>query len=175
MLTANYLSDIISGLIDNISVCLEVEQVLFEILMSESLLINEDDIRHINIMDQKMIYSGPSYRYIILPSEELPFTDQMKIIDKRFSELSSCYFWSKTLLGLNKSDKHQAGEKFLVSSDVKGLDMFRLTNQLVRLSKTIKKQGYTSKYDEFYKMRSNYKKFESVVAPNGTGTKLQLT
>lgn len=174
MLTANYLTDVLYGLIDDISTILEIEEVMFEILMNDNLLINEDDICRINKLDTKLIYSGRSYRYIFLPPEDLPFVKRMDIINRKFSNITSCYYWSKSLFGLNKFISDMDKEKILISSDINGIDMAKLTSRLIKLSRVIKKQGYKSKFDEFFQMRDNYRKTELVVAPNGAETQIQL-
>lgn len=174
MLTANYLTDVLYGLIDDISTSLEIEEVMFEILMNDSLLIGEDDINYINKLDNKLIYSGRSYRYITLPSEKLPFLDRMDIVNKRINDITSCYYWSKSLFGLNKFNQSLPGEKILVSSDINGLDMAKLTSRLIKLSRLIKKQGYKSKFNEFFQLRDTYRKTELVVAPNGLEIQIQL-
>lgn len=170
MITANYLSDIVSGLVDDISFCLEAEEVLFEILSDSELLINEDDIESIKLVDDRLIYRGISYRYV--DNSNLSITDKPKIIERKINDFNSCFYWSKTLSGLNKKYADKKDHDYLVSSVIEGLDMSSLLKKLVKFSRSIKKKGYDSRYDEFYQLGSEYKSQELVVAPNGFDVEL---
>ena len=173
MITANYLIDIVSGAVRDISFSLEVEEVLFEVLSNDELLINEDDIEAIRLIDNSLFYSGISYRYIDVKKDDLKMINEKKLLSKRISDFSSCYYWSKSLVGLNKNCSILGDSRYLVSSIVDGLDMLKMSNRLVKFSRSLKKKGHASRYDEFNQFRADYKIQQLIVAPNGQELELK--
>ena len=105
--------------------------------------------------------------------EDLLINDKLKLIDKKINDFNSCYYWSKSLSGLNKIKKEE-DYKYLVSSKVEGLDMCNLLKCLVRFSRKVKNKGYDNKYEEFYQFRSDFKSQELIVAPNGQEIQLKF-
>ena len=165
MITAHYLTDLVSGLIDDISILLEAEEVLYEILSNGQFLINVDDINLIKEVRKGLIYQGTSYRYVY--DYEKYYEIEPNVLRLKSSDY--CYQWSKTISGLVRSHKDHEGErKFLVTSDVLGLDLFRVSKFVTSRFDAKKDSKIPFKYlNEFYALNKQFKYIKPVIAPNG--------
>lgn len=155
MLTANYLIDIISGVIKDIRIGLEAESYLFEVVNSPE-MVTPDDIRHIKTFCKDLIYEGQSYRYILENDKHYLFD-----IDPE----KRSYLWSKSLASIKKFNTIKHNSQKLVFSYIEGLDVYKMSKYLVQLSRIIKKDGHQSRLEDFITTRSDSKKFGLVIAP----------
>jgi hypothetical protein len=157
MLTANYLIDILSGVIKDIRIGLEAENYLFEVINNPE-MVTIDDIRCIKTFCKDLIYEGQSYRYIFSNENHYMFD---------IEPAKRSYVWSKSLTGVKKFSKIRTDKKDLVFSCIEGIDLYKMSKHLVSLSRIIKRGGLQSKLNEFTNIRNNSKKYELVIAPVG--------
>ena len=155
MLTANYLIDIISGVIKDIRIGLEAESYLFEVVNNPE-MVTPDDIRCIKTFCNDLIYNGQSYRYIFENDKHYMFD---------IDPTKRSYFWSKSLVSIKKFGNIRSDKQELVFSCIEGIDLYKMSKYLVKLSRGIRKDGYQSKLEDFIDTRTNSKKFELVIAP----------
>lgn len=166
MITANYFSDIISGIIKDITVGLETEEVMFEVINNPSLITSED-IKLLKQTNKDIIYKGKSYRYI----KDKNLLDSVNLYD--FGNTKQCYLWSKSLLGLSRS-KNIINYKYLISSEIEGIDIFKISKYFIRLSRMIEKKGFNNRMFEFNNLRDKSKTCKLVIAPIGKNILLEL-
>ena len=162
MLTARYLIDIVSGIIEDLSSLIEAESMLLESLFYNNYLISRDDINIVKKVNPELIYLGLSMRYI---SED-------RVMSKRWArDTDRCFLWSKSVDTLSKF-RNQSD--YVIVSEVEGLDLFNVSTQVLNKTKKIKNETIDN-YKEFQRLKRDSKRLGLIIAPLGNETSLELT
>ena len=162
MLTARYLIDIVSGVIEDLASLIEAESLLLESLVYNNYLISKDDISIVKRVNPELIYSGLSLRYI----------SENRVMSKQWAQNTErCFLWSKSVDTLNKLRNKS---DYVIVSEIEGLDLFNISSQVLNKTRQRKEETLDS-YKEFQKIKRDSKRLGLVIAPLGQDTSVELT